>query len=126
MMNFNNDVYQAIKKMTLEEFVKIINGYNEMKLNSENIDKEYQVNKNICLELNIKEYQVNNDKILYTIDELIEKYPFFTRYNINKAIQKNGLPCFTIGNKRLFNKDEIEKWLDKESKLKKDNTKYEI
>ena len=111
MMNFNNDVYQAIKKMTLEEFVKIINGYNEMKLNSENIDKEYQV---------------NNDKILYTINELIEKYPFFTRYNINKAIQKNGLPCFTIGNKRLFNKDEIEKWLDKESKLKKDNTKYEI
>lgn len=110
-MNNNNDVYQIIKKMTLEEFAKIINGYNEMKINNEKI---------------IKEYQESHKKILYTIDELIEKYPFFTRYNINKAIQNNGLPYLTIGNKKMFNKDEIEKWLEKESSKKKDKIKYEI
>lgn len=110
-MSTNNDVYQTLKKMTLEEFAQILSGYSEMKNTNEKV---------------IEKYQEESKKILYTIDELIEKYPFFTRYNINKAIQKNGLPYFTIGNKRMFSKDEVEKWLDKESKLKKDKTKYDI
>ena len=107
----NNEVYQTLKKMTLEEFAQILSSYSEIKNENEKI---------------IEKYQEKNKKILYTIDELIEQYPFFTRYNINKAIQKDGLPYFTIGSKRMFNKDEVEKWLDKESKLKKDKTKYDI
>lgn len=108
----NNDVCQALKKMTLEEFANILSSYNEMRISNEKMTNEIQENI--------------NKKILYTIDELIEQYPFFTRYNINKAIQKDGLPYFTIGNKRMFNKEEIEKWLDKESKTKKEKQKYEI
>lgn len=107
----NNEVYQTLKKMTLEEFAQILSSYSEIKNENEKI---------------IEKYQEENKKILYTIDELIEQYPFFTRYNINKAIQKDGLLYFTIGSKRMFNKDEVEKWLDKESKQKKEKTKYEI
>lgn len=107
----NNDVCQALKKMTLEEFANILSSYSEMKISNEKV---------------IEKIQEENKKILYTTDELIEMYPFFTRYNINKAIQKCGLPYFTIGNKRMFNKDEVEKWLDKESRLKKEKTKYDI
>ena len=107
----NNDVCQTLKKMTLEEFAKILNSYNEMKINNEKV---------------IEKYEEENKKIYYTVDELIEVYPFFTRYNINKAIQKCGLPYFTIGNRRMFNKDDVEKWLEKESKVKKEKTKYDI
>ena len=69
----NNEVYQTLKKMTLEEFAQILSSYSEIKNENEKI---------------IEKYQEENKKILYTIDELIEQYPFFTRYNINKAIQK--------------------------------------
>lgn len=106
-----NDLCKTLKKMTLEEFANILNSYNE-----ENKIKE-QIIENI---------QDNSKKIIYTIDELIEQYPFFTRYNLNKAIQNNGLPYFTIGNKKMFNKEEVEKWLEKESKVKKDKNKFEI
>lgn len=106
----NNDVYQTLKKLTLEEFVKILSTYEDIKINDANLDKD----------------PIKEKKIFYTTDELINKYPFFTRYNINKAIEKNKLPYFTIGNKRMFNKDEIEKWLDKESKSKKEKIKYDI
>lgn len=110
-MDNEKDICKALKKMTLEEFANILNSYNEM--NANNNRKE-----------EIKEQTPK--KILYTIDELIEEYPFFTRYNINKAIQNTGLPYLIIGNKKMFNKEEIEKWLDKESKSKKEKNKYEI
>lgn len=110
-MDNEKDICKALKKMTLEEFANILNSYNEMNANNnrkEEIKDKY------------------SKKILYTIDELIEEYPFFTRYNINKAIQNTGLPYLIIGNKKMFNKEEIEKWLDKESKSKKEKNKYEI
>ncbi len=105
------DIYMALKKMTLEEFASILNSYN--KINATNNKEE-------------KNKEQTSKKILYTIDELIEEYPFFTRYNINKAIQNTGLPYLVIGNKKMFNKEEVEKWLDKESKSKKEKNKYEI
>ena len=108
-MNYNIDIYQTLKKMTLEEFINILGNYDKKETNDGTVESNEE-----------------NKKTIYTIDELIIQYPFFTRYNINKAIQKDGLPYFTIGNKRMFNKEEIDKWLEKESKVKKDKNKYEI
>ncbi len=105
-----NEIYSAIKNMTLGELLSIFN-YQE---------KEQKVNENIQV------FNQEDTKVLYTVNDLIEKYPFFTRYNINKAIQNEGLPYCTIGNKRMFNKEEIDKWIEKETKPKKEKVKYEI
>ena len=105
-----NEIYSAIKNMTLEELLTIFN---------------YQAKENKANE-NIPVFNQEDAKVLYTVNELIEKYPFFTRYNINKAIQNDGLPYCTIGNKRMFSKDEIDKWIEKETKPKKEKVKYEI
>ena len=104
------EIYNTIKNMTLEELLSIFNCNEEEKIIKEKIQESNQ----------------EESKILYTINELIEKYPFFTRYNINKAIQNDGLPYCLIGNKRMFNKTEIDKWLEKETKPKKEKVKYDI
>lgn len=104
------EIYNTLKNMTLEELASIFNHSEEENKISENIEI---LNK-------------EDSKVLYTINELIEKYPFFTRYNINKAIQKDGLPYCVIGNKRMFNKEEIDKWLEKETRPKKEKIKYDI
>ena len=93
-MDNEKDICMALKKMTLEEFANILNSYNEINANN---NKKKEINEQ------------TSKKILYTIDELIEEYPFFTRYNINKAIQNTGLPYLVIGNKKMFNKEEVEK-----------------
>lgn len=103
-----NDFYRTLKNMTLKELVLIL-------IDRSEDEKEDR-----------KKFNNENHKILYTIDELIEKYPFFTRYNINKAIEKDNLPYFFIGNRRMFNKEEIDKWLDKETKTKNERIKYNI
>lgn len=105
-----NEIYNTIKSMTLEELISLFNCQ----------EKEDKINENMQA-CNKEEL-----KVLYTINELIEKYPFFTRYNINKAIQNDGLPYCFIGNKRMFNKEEIDKWIEKETKPKKEKIKYEI
>lgn len=107
MMTDKNELYKVLKNMTLEEIISMFDSSSK----TEGIN-------------NLEFMEKDDSKILYTIDELIEKYPFFTRYNINQAIQKGGLPFCTIGNKRLFSKEEVDKWLEKETKPKK--VKYDI
>lgn len=110
MKNENNDyLYKTLKNMTLEELVSIFKTSNQIGP----IRIEEKIN-------------TEDSMVLYTINELIDKYPFFTRYNINKAIENGGLPYCFIGNKRMFNKEEIEKWLEKETKPKKEKIKYDI
>lgn len=60
--------------------------------------------------------QVTNkiDDTIYSINQLIENYSIFTRYNINKAISEKGLPYFSLGSKKYFKKSEIEKWIEKQ------------
>ena len=103
-----DDVYKAIKNITLEELASI-----------------FCTNKVEVVE-KIEKVEIEDSKVFYTINELIEKYPFFTRYNINKAIQSGGLPYCFIGRKRMFSKEEVENWLDKETKPKKEKLKYDI
>lgn len=107
-----NEIYSVIKNMTLGELISIFK-YQE---------KEYETKINENIQIPNQEEK----KVLYTINELIEKYPFFTRYNINKAIKNDGLPFCSIGNKRMFNKEEIDKWIEKETKPKKEKIKYDI
>jgi len=105
-----NEIYNTIKSMTLEELISIFNCPEKDKKAHEDIQIINQ----------------ENSKILYTVNELIEKYPFFTRYNINQAIQNDGLPYCLIGNRRMFDKEEIDKWIEKETKPKKEKAKYDI
>ena len=110
MISNKEELYDILKRMTLEEFATAINGSKTVKSDKEecNLQNHYRV------------------KTLYTINELIEKYPFFTRYNINKAIQNDDLPYCSIGKKRMFSKTEVEKWLEKNMCTKKENQKYKI
>ena len=110
MISNKEELYDILKRMTLEEFATAINGSKTVKTDKEecNLQSHYRV------------------KTLYTINELIEKYPFFTRYNINKAIQNDDLPYCSIGKKRMFSKSEVEKWLEKNMCTKKENQKYKI
>lgn len=107
----NNEVYDKIKKLTLEEFANILNNF----ISNEKDNPKEDCSKSV------------KNKVLYNIDELIENYPFFTRYNINKAIQNDGLPYLIIGKKRLFDKEAIDNWLTKENANKKSNkNKYDF
>lgn len=67
------------------------------------------LNKSNSETVNI-EQNSSNDQV-YTIEQVIDKYSFFTRYSLNKAIQEENLPYFKIGNKKYFKKSEIEKWI---------------
>ncbi len=112
MNNYDKrEIFKFIKGMTLEDFIALFNATNINDNKKQNI---------------IEEREKDDIKILYTIDELIETYPFFTRYNINKSIQNDGLPYCLIGNKRMFSKEEVDKWLDREMKKEKIKTKYDI
>lgn len=94
--------------MTLEELVLCI---------VEGIEKKKEVeSKN---EVVIKE-ETSNDEI-YTIEQLINNYSFFTRYSLNKTIEEDGLPYFKIGSKKYFKKREIDKWIA--DKQKSDSNK---
>ncbi len=108
MEKVNKELCGVIKKMTLEEIASIF--IVEEKPNNQVSDK----------------IESSPSKILYSINDLLEIYPFFTRYNINKAIQNDGLPFCFIGNKRYFNKEEIDKWIENETKPKKEKEKYDI
>lgn len=84
--------------MTLEELILCI---------VEGIEKKKEVeSKN---EIVIKEKNDNDE--IYTIEQLISNYSFFTRYSLNKAMEEDGLPYFKIGSKKHFKKNEIEKWI---------------
>ncbi len=67
------------------------------------------LNKSNSETVNI-EQNSSNDQV-YTIEQVIDKYSFFTRYSLNKAIQEENLPYFKIGNKKYFKKSEIENWI---------------
>ena len=102
----NQDVMNVLKSLTLEDIVKLV--INDEKKNGVNEDKQEII---------------ESSKEIYNIEELIEKYPFFTRYNINKAIEEDKFPVFYIGRKKFFDKDEIEAWLSQKSISKANNKK---
>lgn len=111
--NANKELIECLKNITLEELANIL-------YTSKGEEKKPTENKKNVVDLN------KDRKVLYTIDDLINNYPFFTRYNINKAIQEKGLPYITIGNKRLFDKDSVEKWIEKGTKTKNERNKNDI
>ena len=61
----NHDVMNVLKSLTLEDIIKLV--INDEKKNGVNEDKQEII---------------ESSKEIYNIEELIEKYPFFTRYNI--------------------------------------------
>lgn len=52
------------------------------------------------------------NKNIFSINELVEEYPMFSRYSIEKAIKEKGLPFLKLGNKKFFEKEAVEKWIE--------------
>ena len=102
----NQEVLNVLKKLSLEDIIKMVI--------DENRKEEVVVESKESVEVS---------KEIYSVDELIEKYPFFTRYNINKAIDEEKFPVFYIGRKKFFDKEEVEKWLSQKSIAKRKNEK---
>lgn len=92
--------------MTLEELVLCILNKNE----NNDKNKEEKIEQS-----NIQE---TSDEI-YSINQLIKKYPIFTRYSLNKAMKENGLPYFSLGSKKYFKKSDVDNWLCDQHKRKK-------
>ena len=111
----NNDVYEIISNMTIGELI------NNLK-NRENYSKNnstQSINNSIIQSID------KEATILLDTNELIEQYPFFTRYNLKKAIEEDNLKFICIGNKRFFEKKDIEKWIDYKYK-KKNKEEYDF
>ena len=102
----NENMYNMISNMTLGELVNVLNNKEQY--------KDSELNRNIINNIE------KETTILYDTNELIESYPFFTKYNIKKAIEEENLPYITIGRKRLFEKKLVEKWLEDKYKRKKE------
>lgn len=85
---------EQLKKVTIEEIIQIL--INNM--NKDNIDKVAIPEK--------------ENKNIFSINELVEEYPMFSRYSIEKAIKEKGLPFLKLGNKKFFEKEAVEKWIE--------------
>lgn len=85
---------EQLKKITIEEIIQIL--INNM--NKDNIDKVAIPEK--------------ENKNIFSINELVEEYPMFSRYSIEKAIKEKGLPFLKLGNKKFFEKEAVEKWIE--------------
>lgn len=96
--------------MTIEELVLCIIEQSKIEEKKENLEVSQVVN--------------NTDDTIYSINQLIENYSIFTRYNINKAISEKGLPYFSLGSKKYFKKSEIEKWIEKQQSENKNTRRY--
>ena len=103
----NNDVYEVLSNMTIGELIDII------KNKETPIKKDESINQSIIKSID------KEATTLFDTNELLEQYPFFTRYNLKKAIDEDNLKYITIWNKRFFEKKEIEKWIDYKYKKKK-------
>lgn len=108
----NDNLYEKISNMTLKELISIIQSQNN-KLENSNF------NQNIINNIE------KESTTLYDTNEMIESYPFFTRYNIRKATEEENLPYIKIGNKKFFDKEAVEKWISKKSELQ-NKRKFDI
>lgn len=79
---------EQLKKITVEEIIQIL--INNMNINNQ----EEELTKE------------NESKNIFSINELAEEYPMFSRYSIENAIKEKGLPCFKLGNKKFFERDQ--------------------
>jgi len=58
-----------------------------------------------------------DNKKLYTLNEILIMYPNLSTYLITKAINKNKLKVVWIGNRRHFYKKDVEKFLNPDKKI---------
>lgn len=56
------------------------------------------------------------NKKLYTLNEILIMYPSLSTYLITKAINENKLKVVWIGNRRHFYKKDVEKFLNPDKK----------
>lgn len=88
-----SNVFEIVRNMTIQDLVLLI-------INNAN-NQQYIENNN----------KFDKNKVIFSVNELLIKYPTFTRYSLNKAIKENDLPFFKIGNKRYFEKEAIDNWI---------------
>ncbi len=61
---------------------------------------------------------MTNDTQLYTIDEL-SAYLRIPKSTLYKYSMSKTIPCFKIGRQLRFKKESINKWIEKQEKMKK-------
>ena len=82
--NNNLITVEELKKMNLEDFLRFI-----IKDNKESLTK----------------YEILDAK------EMLEIYPMFSKFTLDKAIKHQGLPFYKVGHKRYFEKSLIDQWI---------------
>ena len=89
-METNNEIIEELKKTTIEEILNILIN----NLNTKQVDNN------------------NTQKNILSINEIVKEYPMFSRYSLEKAINEKDLPFIKLGNKKFFERETIEKWLN--------------
>ena len=67
-----------------------------------------------------------NKKIVYTTEEVLQNYPMFSRYTLNKAIKEQKLTFYREGHKMFFEKDLIDKWVQEHTSTFSYKDKYRL
>ena len=73
-----------------------------------NLIKKYEDNENI---------QTVQENKLYNISEVLEFYPYFSKYLLTKAIEKGDLKAIWIGHQRHFYKKDLEEYIINHEKI---------
>lgn len=75
-----------------------------------------------------KETKSNGEerKSILSINEIVEEYPIFSRYSLEKAIKENDLPFIKLGNKKFFEREALEKWLDENNTTAGKKKNYDL
>ena len=104
----NNEVIERLKKTTIEEIIQIL-----------------------ITNMNISNYEPHliaekTNKNIYSINELLEEYPMFSRYSLERAVKEKGLPFLKLGNKKFFEKDAVDKWIEENNTTVSQKKRYDL
>ena len=100
----NKEIIQYLKSLTIADIVTLLSG---------------EANENTLIQ---------NNKKVYTTEELLLNYPMFSRYTLDKAIKEQNLPFYREGHKMYFEKDLIDKWISERTSTYtcKNRNKYRL
>ena len=83
--------------------------------------------KKTTIEEILKQVDNNNtQKNILSINEIVKEYPMFSRYSLEKAINEKDLPFIKLGNKKFFERETIEKWLNENNTTAGKKRKFDL
>ncbi len=96
--------------------------------NDEVIDYLKNITVGEFISLMANNVKPKNTSTVYTTDELLEHYPMFSRFTLNKAIKEQKLPYYREGHKMYFEKKLVDQWINEHTSTytKKNKDKYRL